>query len=100
MSNSDFLENSKKCIQKTLEIKKILKNNKLPKVNKKSTQFYKNLIKKITQIYPKILSNDIKFDKCTGNVDPNLYSSFLNSKTREEINNNNRYRPTTILLPS
>ena len=47
MSNSDFLENSKKCIQKTLEIKKILKKNKLPKVNKKSAQFYKNLIKKI-----------------------------------------------------
>jgi len=88
MSNSNILENSKKCIQKTLEIKEILKNNKLPKVNKKSAQFYKKLTKKIKQIYPKILSNDKKFGKCSGSINPNLFSSFLDLKTREEINNN------------
>jgi len=88
MSNSDFSENSKKCIQKTLEIKEILKNNKLPKGNKKSAQFYKKLIKKIKQIYPKILSNNKKFGKCSGSINPNLFSSFLDLKTREEINNN------------
>jgi len=88
MLNSDFLENSKKCIKKTLEIKKILKNNKLPKVNKKSAQFYKNLIKNIKQIYPKILSNNRKFNKCIDSSQPNLYSVFLNSNAIQEINNN------------
>ena len=88
MFKQEFSKNSTKCME---HIDKIKKKIKLPEMNSKSKRFFKNILLKLKPIYSDILLKNKDFvvsKKCVKHLKPNLESSFLDSNTIIEINNN------------
>jgi hypothetical protein len=92
MFKQELLENSSKCIEKSLQIKMLLSKNKLniSQMNPKTKTFYKNINSIISSIYNNTINDNKDFisNKCQPSSSPELSSIFLDSNTTKEINKN------------